>query len=520
MNSPVVVIGGGMGGLSAAAHLALAGARVVLLERAPQVGGKAARVRVGETEIDVGPTVLTMPWILEELWTAAGERLDEHLHLEPLDPIARHFWSDGTSLDLSADAEATAAAIERFSGPRDAAGYRAFVEHGRRIYETVEHPFLRAQRPSLLRLAAAGVGRGIFQIDPWRTLWTSVGRFFRDPRLRQLFARYATYVGSSALRAPATLNVIAEVERRGVYRPAGGMTAVAQALAGLCQRLGVEIQLETDVQEIEVARGVARGVRLADGTRLRAAAVVVNADVRAVGDGRFGERARAAAPDAGRREPSLSAITWALVGRLEGVELAHHNVFFSDDYTQELRSLFDHGALSEAPTIYACAQARPRRADEAPGSEPLLLLINAPPRGRGPRPRPTEVQSWTQNTFERLHRLGLSIRDRQGPILTTPHDFEARFPSTGGALYGPASHGWRASFVRQSARSKVRGLVFAGGFAHPGAGVPMAILSGMLASEEARRALPSTPARRPTGIGGGTWTSSATTASGHSSSSQ
>lgn len=519
MTASAIVVGGGAGGLAAALDLAVRGVSVVLLERAPVVGGKIRQVEVAGGPVDVGPTVLTMRWVLEELWADAGASLDEDLGLRPVDPIARHFWSDGSTLDLHVDPERTAAAIAAFAGAREAEGYRAYRRYARKIYDAVERPFLRAPRPSLGSLLGTDLATlaDLARIDAARSMWSALGELFRDRRLRQLFGRYATYAGSSPMRAPATLHVIAEVEQQGVWRVEGGMIEIARALAARARRCGVEIRCDAEVSEVIVAAGRAVGVRLAGGETLRADAVVVNADVRALSAGRFGAAARRAVPGADRTERSASAITWALSARTSGVPLAHHDVFFSDDYEAETRALWGDGNVPHrGGTIYCCASDRTSETPPA-GPERLFLLVNAPPDGDRRRPTGKEIESWTKATFSRLARMGLSIEPVDSPRITTAADFESLFPATGGALYGPASHGWRSAFAREGARSRIPGLYLAGGAVHPGAGVPMAMLSGRRAAEAVSADLASTRRSRPRATAGTIWTSSATTASGRSS---
>ncbi|MCA9637043.1 MAG: NAD(P)-binding protein, partial [Myxococcales bacterium] len=220
-----LIVGGGLGGLAAAIELGRRGLEVMVLERAPKVGGKMREVVIDGRGIDSGPTVLTMRGIFDELFEAAGERLDDHLTLDPMTVLARHAWEEGGRLDLFADHERSAEAIGRFASAADARGYRRFCEHTRRIFEVVEGPFIASSRPTLGSLVAAVGWRGILgiaDVDAHRTMWRALGAFFRDPRLRQLFGRYATYYGSSPFAAPATLNLIAHVEQRGVWTVRGG----------------------------------------------------------------------------------------------------------------------------------------------------------------------------------------------------------------------------------------------------------------------------------------------------------
>lgn len=483
-----LVIGAGIGGLSAAADLARAGWAVTVLERAQDVGGKMRRVPVADTALDAGPTVLTMRWVFDRLFERCGSRLDDAVTLRPQTVLARHGWADGAQLDLFLDRARSEAAIEAFAGPENAAGYRRFCEYARAIYQEVEGPFIRSGRPTaltLLKLRGPKVFQSLKRIDSWRSLWAAVQHFFPDPRLQQLFGRYATYTGSSPFEAPATLNLIAHVEQEGVWQVAGGIHGLARALQRLAEGHGATFRFGAQVAEVLQERGRATGVRLADGEVLTADAVVLNADRAALSAGLFGERPqRAVAPQKAR---SLSALTWCLVAPTAGFPLEHHNVFFSDDYPAEFSDLFGAGRLPRQPTIYVCAQDRGAgETPPAPGeSERLFVLVNAPAVGDTGL-APQEIEACEATTFEWLTRCGLTVHRRpQATVRTTPTDFEALFPATGGALYGAPTHGWRASLSRPGARTKLPGLYLAGGGVHPGAGVPMVSLSGQLAAQAA-----------------------------------
>ena len=518
----VVVIGGGVGGLSAATDLARRGFEVVVLERGRSVGGKMREVEIGGRRIDAGPTVLTMRWVFEELFADAGDDLDARVTLRPASILARHAWEDGSGLDLFADEDASVQAITSFAGAAEADGYRRFCAYARRIYEAVERPFLRSQRPTVLSLLAL-VGRTglrtVADIDGRRTLWGALGDFFRDPRLLQLFGRYATYSGSSPFLAPATLNVIAHVEREGVFSVEGGMARLAEALRALATRAGATIRCGEEVASITVAGGRARGVVLTTGEALAADAVVMNGDVAALADGSLGPGpARAVAAP---KERSLSAVTFALVAEASGFPLVRHNVFFSSDYRAEFRDLFERACLPRSPTVYVCAQDRgdaarePGALEAGPGSGPerLLCLINAPATGDRNPLTTSEIDRCETITLERLRRAGLSLRPIEPRVVTTPSDFHRLFPGTGGALYGATSHGLGAALSRAPSRTRLPGLYLAGGSAHPGAGVPMAALSGRLAAQSLAEDLASTGRSRATGMPGGTSTPSATTGS-------
>ena len=494
----IVVVGAGIGGLSAALLLASRGEEVLVLERAAAPGGKMRRLDVNGQMIDGGPTVLTMRWVFEQLFAEAGASLSDHLTLEPLAILARHGWNETERLDLHADLKASADAIGAFSGAEEARRFLAFSAEARRIYETLEGPFIRSQRPNPLTLATAnglkGMGR-MARINPFETMWRGLGRHFRDPRLRQLFGRYATYCGSSPFLAPATLMLVAHVEQAGVWTVKGGMHELALALASLARAKGAEIRYGEEVTAIETAGGRVSAVRTAR-EEFACSAAIVNADASAVGAGLFGAGAKRASPPVLPAKRSLSAITWAVSAKTAGFPLSRHNVFFSRDYTQEFREL-TKGYPSE-PTVYVCAQDRE---GHARGPERLLMLVNSPANGdHAPQDRAAVEAAMRR----KLQDCGLVV-DWGGAsaVVTDPEGFGALFPATGGALYGRASHGWMASFQRPGAATAVPGLYLAGGSVHPGPGVPMAALSGRLSAESLLASRASMPKFRPVATVGG-----------------
>ncbi|WP_439533324.1 1-hydroxycarotenoid 3,4-desaturase CrtD [Polymorphobacter sp.] len=504
---PVVIVGAGMGGLSAAAWLAGAGVPVVVVERMHHPGGKLRTVDCGGVAVDAGPTVFTGRDLFEAMFDQVGEQLADHLTLTSAERLARHGWQDGTQLDLWRDPGRSREAVAAFAGASEAAGWDAFQAESKRIWDALEHRFMAAPATSPVGLAARFGLSGMpemLAINPFQTLRKALGRHFRDPRLIQLYGRYATYCGASPYEATATLMLIAHLEARGVWLVEGGMHRLAEAVAALANRHGARFHYGTEVQEICVTGGRASGVRLASGEVIEAADVIANCDVSALADGRFGPAVAGAAAGTPPADRSLSGFVLMMTGEANGFALDRHNVFFSDDYAREFREIFAQKRLPSHPSVYVCAQDRGESAPSGP-IERFQLIINAPATGDGRSPTSEEMDACRTASFEGLRRCGLTLRPKD-LVQVDPKMFEALFPSTGGALYGRVSHGWRASFRRPGSASRIPGLWLAGGSAHPGAGVPMAALSGRLASDAILKARGSTRTFRPMAIAGGTST--------------
>jgi len=482
----VVIVGAGVGGLAAALDLSASGLDVTVLERATGPGGKMRQVPVGPARIDAGPTVFTMRWVFDEMLAAAGTSLEREVALTKLAVLARHAWSEDARLDLFADTARSADAIGTFAGAGEARRFVEFCVRAQRVYRTLENPFLRAPRGgtlALVRRSGPAALADLARIAPFTTLWRALGKHFRDPRLRQLFGRYATYCGSSPFEAPAVLMLVAHVERDGVWTLAGGMHTLAQALVRVARGRGAAFRFDCEVSEVWLHGDRAAGVRLASGERIAADAVIVNADASAVGLGLLGSAVARAAASTPASSRSLSAVTWATVTTTAGFPLLRHNVFFSDDYEAEFDALFRRAAVPRAPTVYVCAQDRDEQSPPPDGDERLLCLINAPAVGDHHDFKRSEIRICEERTFAMLERCGLTLRrDATRTTVTTPTDFARLYPGTGGALYGRATHGWRASFQRPGARTSIPRLYLAGGSTHPGPGVPMAALSGRLAA--------------------------------------
>ena len=499
----VVIVGAGIAGLAAAVRLAHAGLCVTVLERHAGPGGKMRTLPSEAGPVDAGPTVLTLRGVFDELLQSVGERLEDHIDLIPQQILARHFWPDGSILDLHVDEGQSRAAIHTLAGSRAALQFSAFCARARRLFTAFDAPMMQAPTPSPLALAALVTRRPALlrAMAPLSTLAQSLARQFDDPRLAQLFGRYATYVGGSPYHAPALLSLIWQAEAAGVWSVRGGMHRLAQCLAELATARGAEFHYNAHVARIDTAEGSVAGVTLADGTFIPAATVLFNGDPRALASGALGPDVTGIAPRMLTSPRSLSAQVWAFAATPTGPDLAHHNVFFAADPRAEFDDL-RVGRRPRDPTIYVCAQDR-GLSEAPPARERFEIILNAPPLD-GLTQSAEDFTSCHTRTFQTLTRFRLRFDPLPGQdALTTPAQFERMFPASLGSLYGQSPQGMMAAFHRPTARTAIRGLYLAGGGAHPGAGVPMATLSARHAAEAILSNRISTSTSRPMATRGG-----------------
>ena len=479
----VIIVGAGIAGLTAALELAHHGLDVTVLEKNTYPGGKIRQIDVDGALIDSGPTVFTMRWIFEKLFDDCDENFASEFELETLDILARHSWGDNY-LDLYADKKKSADAIAQFSNPQQAQLFLEFCNTAKKVYESLRKPFIESRRPGMLgMMSALGIEKSkiLWDIGPFSSLWSALEKYFPDPRMHQLFGRYATYCGSSPYLAPATLMLIAQVEMDGVWSIQGGMAKIPEVIARLAQKKGCQFRYESEVNSLQINGSKISGVHLKSGESLECDYLIFNGDINALKNHLLGEKASTAIPANLKQADSLSAVTWSMKVKTSGFPLVRHNVFFNQPYQSEFSDIFEKQRLPLNPTVYICAQDRNDLALENQQFERLLCLVNAPANGSNKPYNNEEIDQCEQKAFLLMQQYGLHLEDAQ-ITRTTPQDFSTLFPGRGGALYGQATHGWMSSFHRLGSQSQINNLLLAGGSTHPGPGVPMAAMSGRLAA--------------------------------------
>ncbi len=483
----IVVIGAGMGGLSAAAHLSAQGHRVRVFEGTSRVGGKAGRRELEGFRFDTGPTLLTMADVVRRAFSAAGGDLDRDVGLVPIHPETRYFFAGGKRVDLVQDADETARNIDRvFAG--EGAAYKRFIEHAATIWRYASEPYLEAPFTGYSAFTLRVLKRGLGAAKLGKNLGTldALAReFFRAPELRMFVERFATYVGGDPSLTSAAYANIAHVEcTMGAMHPRGGMAAIALRLADRLRERGVSVTTDAPVREVVIESGRVRAVRVEGHAELVPCdAVIVNVDPQTAAE-TFLSRASDALdlPALARRERSVSC--YALLLGVEGSvgELAHHTLYFPQDYRREFVDLFREKVAPTQPAIYVNVPSLTEKGVAPEGCHSLYVLVNAPATGDQPErwsPDGTHIQALDRTILGRLDELvpGLSSRVRVRSRVT-PLDIAA-LGSVGGAIYGEAPHGPTAPFRRPKQRvDGVRGLYLATGSAHPGGGVAMVTLGG------------------------------------------
>jgi phytoene desaturase len=487
--SRIVVIGAGVGGLTTAIRLAEAGHDVEVFERSATIGGKLGVYERNGFRFDTGPSLLTLPQVFTDL---GGEPV-------ALDPVVRHVFADRTVLDSSSCHETFLARIENAFGPEAAADWDRFWRRAGRIWDASWRSVLRKPVTPGSLIGLSWRVTDLLAIAPGRTLRELGRRYLRDPRLRMMLDRYATYTGADPRRAPAALAAVpyAELHFGGWYLP-GGLGTIGTALAARCTALGVRILLNSEVTRIETTGGQVSGVHLrrgpASSTDVHAAArasmsafvpadvVVSNVDALTV------YRDLLPTPSRLSRLTDRSLAGFVLLLGVRGAtpELAHHTVFFPSYYDAEFTAIFGSAARrarpAPDPTIFVTRAVDP--AVHPAGSEAWFVLVNAPRHGNDWSAvdwrRPGLADAYGRYILDVLAERGLDVRDRLHFMETrTPADLADTAAAPGGTIYGTAG-----GLMRPVNQGPIRGLYLVGGSVHPGGGLPMVTLSAQIVADE------------------------------------
>lgn len=478
-----IVIGAGIGGLSAAIRLANKGYRVQVFDKNKQPGGKLTEFSLGEYRFDFGPSLFTMPQYVEDLFAISGKEPKEYFDYISLPESCRYFFPDGSKFIAPTDEYAfVQKASKIFNEPQQ--NIEKYFAYNKNIFNNAGRIFLNESMHKLSTFFSLDAMKSVAQsyvIELFRSMNTANEKAFTNKKLIQLFNRYATYNGSSPYKAPAMLNSISVLEHLyGTYFPKGGMSSISQAMYDLGKELGVQYEFDTKVDEIIYSGKQISGVKL-NNEVIKADLVICNMDVSLAYE-RLLPKLKSPAIYT-KREKSSSAVIfyWGVNQTFD--QLGLHNIFFTKDYPEEFRHLFVEKDQYDDPTIYINITSKHHPSDAPVGAENWFVMVNAPA---------DDGQNW-EKTTERLKKkvikklneqLGVNLDELiKEERVVSPPEIESFTLSHKGALYGSSSNSWLSAFFRHPNFSgKIKGLYFVGGSVHPGGGIPLCLLSSKIAT--------------------------------------
>jgi phytoene desaturase len=492
----VAVIGGGVAGLAAAARLSAQGYRVDLLEAASEPGGKMRDYQADGFRFDGGPSLFTLPEVMEQLFADCGKKMSDYVTYDRLELVTRYFYPDGTQVNAWSSPERLASELELKIG-EPAAQVSAFLKRAAYMYRITASVFIERSLHdwrNLLRLSTFLRLFAIPRLGIFTSMYHFQKRWLRHERSLQLFGRFATYNGSDPYRAPGTLSMIAHIEQeRGAFYPHGGMVALRNALHQLAIDLGVHIRVNTRAERFWIHEKRLKGLLLGEEREVYPIVVCAN-DILQV------QRQQMPRKYSLKRflsqELSTSAVVfhWAVQGSFPQLDL--HNVFFSAHYRREFQHL-QRGEIDFDPTWYVYISSKKNPADAPSGFENWFVMANVPAQ----RDLPWEalVERLREEAFDRLSKaLGIDLKSLVNEQrVITPLEMERVTGAVGGALYGPASNSRWSAFLRQANRDqRIKGLFYCGGTVHPGGGIPLCLHSAAITADLVARAHPHPKARK------------------------
>lgn len=478
------IIGAGIGGIAASIRLAVKGYDVTVFEANESFGGKMHEFWLGKYRFDAGPSLFTLPHLVDELFTLAGRTPADYFTYTRLDPITHYFWPDGSQLKAYADPGAFAREAEKQLGVAQQTVLQALAKSSR-LYKGTADTFLHKSLHKLNTYLSADVLKSL-QCLPDLGLTTTMHEanksLFADPRFVQLLDRFATYNGSDPYQAPATLNIIPHLEHGiGAFYPKGGIYSIAASLVKLAEELGVQFRYNEKVEQIIVAGNKIAGVQTSNG-KYNSDLVVSNMDVMPTYRKLLPDKP---APESTLNQPrSSSALIYYWGIKREFPELHLHNIFFSKDYKAEFEHIFKYKSISSDPTVYVNITSKLESEDAPAGAENWFVMVNVP-HNQGQNWQ--ELTAVTRETV--LRKLSQMLRTDLEPLIEQeqvldPLTIESRTSSFAGALYGSSSNNRLAAFLRHpNFSSRLKGLYFCGGSVHPGGGIPLCLLSAKIVAD-------------------------------------
>ncbi len=476
----VVIVGAGLGGLSAALRLAGAGRKVTVVEREPVPGGRNGLLQKDGYEFDTGPTVLTMPDLISDALACVGEDIKDWLDLIPLQPLYRAFYHDGSSLDVFPETDRMQAEIALVIGSDEAAGYGRYVDFVTKLYKYEMNDFIDRNIDSPLNLLTPNLAK-LIAIGGFRKLAPKVNQFLKDPRTQKVYSFQAMYAGVSPQQALAIYAIIAYMDSvNGVFFPKGGMHAVPRALAGAAEKHGVTFKYNTTVTSVEHFNGRAKAVITDDGQRIECDALILNPDLPVA----WRELLGRTPPSVKRLKYSPSCVTLLVGSNKKYERLAHHNIHFGQSWDGVFDELIKKKTLMTDPSLLVTVPTHDDPSLAPAGKSSYYILFPTPNLDagidwdvEGPKYRDRMIQTMESRGYE---GFGDSIEVEH---MTTPLDWQRQGMERGAPFASAHTFFQTGPFRPRNIAQGFENVVFAGSGTQPGVGVPMVLISGRLAAE-------------------------------------
>lgn len=482
----VIIVGAGLGGLSAASCLASQGYRVTIFEKNARIGGKLNLLEQDGFEFDLGPSIIILPQLFRATFERAGVRMEDYVQLDELQPQWRCFWEDGVTVDLHSDMARMEAELAKL-GP-DAKGWWSFMEYSRTLMRFAQGAYMDRGADGIMEvLAGQGIRDVLEGTDGVATMAGGIAKRVKEPHLQDLLGFFIKYVGSSCHDAPALMNLLPYSQLGwGLWYVRGGMYNLARAYERLLAEQGVEVRLDSEVCGLETDGDQVTGVRLADGSVHPADYVVSNMEVIPAYRELLDTPAKLMKRYEKRFEPAASGLVVHLGVDKIYPQLEHHNFFFSEDLEDFLATIHRRKQLPEDPTIYLVSASVTNPDIAPPGHSVIKILPHIPPI-QDPPFGPSDYAALKERVYDKLERMGLT--DLRKHTVTehvlVPDDLERMYRSNRGAIYGVLTHRTKNYALKAPKQSETHpNLFFVGGSVNPGGGTPMVTLCGQLVADK------------------------------------
>lgn len=484
----VIVVGAGLGGLSAAVSLHAEGFDVELVEKNERIGGKLNYKEIEGFGFDLGPSIFTLPQFFESLWERAGKKMEDYVQLESVTPHWRNFFEDGLVLDLYEEMDEMKKELEKLEGDpqKNWEQFQQFLSYGREQYALVDEGYFAEGLDTLWEMIRHYKLRLAMKMDYSNSMSGAIEKHFDDPYMRMIFEYFIKYVGSSAKDAPGYMNLMSLIQfDYGLWYVKGGMYNLARGLDKLLGDLGVKVRLNSEVGEITQSGKSVTGVTLKSGETLSADYVVCNMEVIPAYKKLLSEPPKFM-KKLEKYKPACSGLVIHLGTDKIYDQLAHHNFFYSKNQNKHFDSVFQQGKIPEDPTIYLVAPTRTDPSKAPEGHDNIKILPHIPPIDPENPHTQEEYMALKERVIDKLERMGLTDLRKHTVVedVLTPVDIEQMYNSNQGSIYGVVSD-WKLNqaFKAPKQSSKYKNLFFTGGSVNPGGGMPMAILCGQKVSD-------------------------------------